>query len=97
MIDQRGKTSERKILCVLDNIAAPRNQATTTRYSCPAELYVRDRASLLTPVGGDDSCVSLGSCAVFLLLVVTELEETPFLPLSLMRILNSYYGLKPMV
>ena len=33
--DQRGKTSERKILCVLDNIAAPRNQATTTRYSCP--------------------------------------------------------------
>lgn len=42
---------------------------------------MRDRAGWLPAVWeGNDSCVSLGSCTLPVLLVVTELEETLFLP-----------------
>ena len=66
--------------------------------SAPWSCAVRASASRLPAEWeGNASWVSLGSCSFPLLLAVAELEETPFLPLSLMRILYSYYEFKPMV
>lgn len=96
--DQRGKASEKERKYYVLLITSPLHHRHQIKLPHHAEWCVAVPAgSQLSGKWNGSLCCPWQARALSLLLVVTELEATPFLPRILTRRLSSYYGFRPMV